>query len=422
MNLSRFRSVTLALVCLALAACDVVQVPTPAPTQATPNTTATAGATEQPTGAPGPTDTGLPTPSPAASPTSEPTSTPSPSPTPIPTPTPTPAAGWSAPQLVDPAFALYVSAVTDDQGHTHIAASDLTSVYYLTDASGSWTRTQVSQAPVGGADVEPVIAIAPDGSLAVAFTRWAVWPGASGALGEIEGIYFSHNGDGGWSDPSQLPGFGQHPVLAFWNDSWNVISDQRDGLFWYRKDGLDWPGRNIGDRGSSDAQFAVDGDGVAHVVFFTSKNLVHVSRDGKLTDDPVPGTTDAHKPRLAVGSAGQVELVYAGGVGQILQQVLEGDQWTDPQQLLVDGADSFAIDASDVMHFLYTRGAGGADITYASIAGGSTNTVQVASVPPVPGSSAPTPVMVVDGLGRPHVVFSRAGDGAGIYLSLGPAL
>src|SRR6478735_323206 len=72
MNLSRFRSVTLALFCLALAACDVVQIPTPPPTQATPNTTATAGTTDQPTDTPVPTDTGEPTPTPSASPTPEP--------------------------------------------------------------------------------------------------------------------------------------------------------------------------------------------------------------------------------------------------------------------------------------------------------------------------------------------------------------
>jgi hypothetical protein len=418
MNLSRFRSVTLALVCLAVAACDVVQIPTPAPTQATPNTTATAGTTDQPTDTPTPTDTAPPTPTPSPTATPEPTPTPSPSPTPLPTPTPTPAVGWSTPQLVDPNYAFQISALTDDQGHTHIAASDLNSVYYLTDTSGSWTRTPVSQAAEGGADIEPAIAIAPDGSLAIAFTRWSVWPGANATLGEIEGIYFVHSGDSGWSEPGQVPGFGQHPVLEFWNDTWNVIADQLNGLYWYRKNGFDWPSRNIGDRGSSDAQFAVDGDGMAHVVYVTSKNFNHVTRDGKITDDPIPGTAGDHKPRLAVDSAGHVELVYTGGVGQILRRVFNGQNWSDPAQLLVDGADSFDLDGSDNMHFLYGRGDRGADITYASIAGSTVNSVLVVSAP----SSAGSRVMVVDQLGRPHVVFSQAEDPAGIYLSLGPSL
>ena len=421
MNLSRFRSVTLALVCLALAACDVVQIPTPRPTQATPNTTATAVTTDQPTGTPTPTDTSQPTPTPSPTPTPTPTPTPSASPTPIPTPTPTSAAGWIAPQLVDPKFAAYVSALTDAQGHTHIAASDLTSIYYLTDASGAWTRTQLSQAPAGGADIEPVIASTPDGGLAVAFTRWNVWPDADAKLGEIEGIYFVHNGEAGWSDPSQLPGFGQHPVLGHWKDSWNIISEQVDGLFWYRKDGLEWPDRNIGDRGSSDAQFAVDGEGVAHVVYVTGKNLVHVTRNGKLADDPITGTSGGHRPRLALDAAGQIELVYAGGVEQVLLRTLEGDQWSDPQQLLVERADSFDIDASNAMHFLYME-SGGAAITYASIAGGALNTVQIASIPPLPGGSRGSNVMTVDALGQPHVVFSMSGDGQGVYLSVGPSL
>ena len=253
-----------------------------------------------------------------------------------------------------------MSVVTDAAGHTHIAASDRSSVYYLTDASGSWTRTQFSQAPAGGADLEPVIAISPDGGLAVAFTRWSVVP-PNATLGEIEGIYFTRNGDGGWSEPSQVPGFGQHPVVGFWNESWNVIGEQRDGMFWYRKDSLAWPGRKIGDPGSTDAQFAVDGAGVAHVVYLTSKGLVQVTRNGKLADEPVPGTPSAQSPRVAVDTGGNVELVYAGGVGQILHRVFQGDAWTDPQQLTVDGADSFAIDGSDNMHFLYQRRADGRD-------------------------------------------------------------
>jgi hypothetical protein len=219
-----------------------------------------------------------------------------------------------------------------------------------------------------------------------------------------------------------LPGFGQHPVLAFWNDSWNVISDQRDGLFWYRKDGLDWPGRDIGDRGSADAQFAVDGSGVAHVVYVTSKGLVHVSRDGKLSDDPIDGTAGAHKPLLAVDSGGQPELVYTDPSGQVWTRRFDGELWAEAQHAGVDGADSFAIDASDNAHYLYVREGGTADIVYQSRQAGVANTVLVASVQPLPdGSTAPLE-MAVDSLGRPHVVFVQSGDASGVYLSLGPAL
>jgi len=407
---------------LLLSACDVLQIPTPPATQATPNTTATAGPTNQPTDGPTPTDTPSPTPPLTPTPTPEPTPSPTPSPTPVPTPTPTPAAGWSAPQLVDPGFAFYVSAVTDAAGHTHIAASDLNSIYYLTDSSGAWSRTTLSQAPDGGGDLEPVIAIGPDGGLAVAFTRWSVLGPPNNALGEIEGVYFTRLGEIGWSPPNQVPGFGQHPVLGFWSDTWNVIAEQRDGLFWYRRDGLVWPGRKIGDRGSTDAQLAVDGAGVAQVVYATSKNLVHVTRDGRVNDAPIAASGGGHRPRLAVDSAGQIELVYVGGVGQILHRVLEGEDWSGARQLGVDGADSFDLDASDNMHFLYERRGETIEIVYSSIAGDAVNTVRVAVIPQLPGSFAGGPAMVVDDLGRPHVVFSRVGDGAGIYLSVGPAV
>ena len=52
----------------------------------------------------------------------------------------------------------------------------------------------------------------------------------------------------------------------------------------------------------------------------------------------------------------------------------------------------------------------------------SVNSVNVASVTVLPGGLAGGPAMAVDALGRPHVVFSTPGDGAGVYLSLGPAL
>ncbi len=190
-----------------------------------------------------------------------------------------------------------------------------------------------------------------------------------------------------------------------------MIGEQRDGMFWYRKDSLAWPGRKIGDPGSTDAQFAVDGAGVAHVVYLTSKGLVQVTRNGKLADEPVPGTPSAQSPRVAVDTGGNVELVYAGGVGQILHRVFQGDAWSDPQQLTVDGADSFAIDGSDNMHFLYQRRATG-EIVYSSIANGLVNSVNVASVTVLPGGLAGGPAMAVDALGRPHVVFSTPGDGS----------
>jgi hypothetical protein len=59
---------------------------------------------------------------------------------------------------------------------------------------------------------------------------------------------------------------------------------------------------------------------------------------------------------------------------------------------------------------------------YSSLAGESVNTVRVAVIPQLPGAFAGGPAMVVDDFGRPHVVFSRVGDGAGIYMSVGPAV
>jgi hypothetical protein len=421
----RHISAALAIAGMLLSACDLFQIPTPAPTQATPDSTSTVAPTDQPGATPTPAETlaATPPPTPTASPTPSPTPSPSPTPTPLPTPTPTAAAGWSTPALADPVYAEYVSALVDAAGHTHIVASDLHSVYYVTDAGGSWVRTQVAQAPAGGADIEPVIASSPDGGLAVAFTRWSVFPGFAGnTLGEIEGVYFTRLGESGWSEPSQVPGFGQHPVLAFWSDSWNVLAEQRDGLFWYRKDGFDWPGRQIGDRGAQDAQLAVDGEGVAHVVFVTSKNLVHVTRNGKLADAAIPASGGAGNPHLATNAAGQVELVYVGGVGQVLHRTFDGQDWSNAEQLDVNGVDAFAIDASGNQHFVHLTKAEAADVVYQSIAAGSVNTVHIAPVQALPGGLQGLPAMAVDALGRPHVVFSTAGIGAGVYVSVGPAL
>jgi hypothetical protein len=318
--------------------------------------------------------------------------------------------------------------VVDPEGHTHIAASDYTSVYYLTDASGSWARTPLSQAPAGGADIEPVIAIAPDGTLAVAFTRWSIWSGCADcpSLGEIEGVYFASDAGDSWSEPRQVPGFGQHPALAAWNDSWSVIQAQHDGLFWMRKDGVEWPGRKIGDEDASDAQIKVDADGVAHVLFDTPDNLVHVTRNGKIEDAPVPGTSGAEQPRLALDGTGAIELVYTGGVGQVLRRALEGAEWSDAQQLDVGGTDSFDVDAADNLHFTYLRrdgATGAADVVYSSIEAGRSNTVELGAITFASEQPAGAVTMDVDDQGRPHVVYATDTVGAaGTFITVGPAL
>jgi hypothetical protein len=411
----RPRTIAAVLLLLTLTACDALQVPTPAPTPVATPTGSSASA--PPTATPGPTATPVPT----TPPTPSPTPTASPSPTPTPSPTLPPATDWTAPLLIDAAYAPYVSLAVDAQGHTHVAASDLNSVYYLTDSSGAWSRTLVATPPAGGADIEPVIALAPDGSLAIAFTRWSVWPDASATLGEIEGIYFVRQTEQGWSDPSQLPGFGQQPALVFWNGSWNIIARQFDGLFWYRRDGADWPGRNIGDRGSGGAQMVVDGQGVAHVVYAGANGLIEVTRDGTLTDQPVPGTDGGQHPLLAVDGAGNVHLLYSDGVGQVLERALEGGAWSAPEQLDVGGADAFGIDAAGNLQLVYLRRTASPQLVYSTVAAGSTATAELASVATLP-RPAGAPALVLDGAGQPHVVYSTLGDGLGTYVRVGPAL
>lgn len=404
-----------------LAGCELFNMPTPTPAP-TPSPEPSSTADFATPSALPPTDS----PPPTATPT--PTDTPSPTPTatPVPTPTPTPAVGWSDPQLVDAGVAAHVSVVADGLGHRHVAASDIDSIYYLTDATGAWTRIVLAQPPAGGADVEPVIAIAPDGTLAVAFTRWIVSPfcATCPALGELEGIYFVTNATGSWSEPRLVPGFGQHAAMAFWNDSWSIIAKAHDGLFWSRKDGVEWPSRMIGDEDASPGEIAVDTDGVAHVVFATAKHLVHVTRNGKVADEAVPGTNGAKRPLLATDPDGTIHLVYTGGVEQILHRKLAAEEWSDPEQLDLGGADAFGVDAGGNLHTAYLTGQiGKVDVVYGSIvASRPTDAVDLATIT-IAGDRPSTPMaMTVDDQGRPHIVYSTSGADVGTYEVVGPAL
>ena len=57
---------------------------------------------------------------------------------------PTAAAGWSPPVVVSDGNYSQSSMVVDPHGNAHIAARGDTGIWYLTDKSGSWTRTRLT--------------------------------------------------------------------------------------------------------------------------------------------------------------------------------------------------------------------------------------------------------------------------------------
>ena len=198
------RRTMVVMLALALAGCQqavssFTPVPSATPRPPTPLATATPSPLPSvlPTQLP---ETLPPSPTPTQKPT--PSATQSPLATVAPSGTPAPTA-WSKPlKLADGSFFSLAYAI-DGSGVSHIAAQEPgDGTYYLTNASGTWTSTKVTDAPPDGADVEAVIAL--DGSTVYIFyahyTQWSECFDCELPV-TLDGYYYVTNASGMWSAP-----------------------------------------------------------------------------------------------------------------------------------------------------------------------------------------------------------------------------
>jgi hypothetical protein len=199
------RGTAAALVIISLVAC-AAPGSTPSPSLS-PTAEPTATAAVGPSASPSPSH------GPSAGPSQQPPVTPQPTPssaTPSPRPGSTPGVdGWIGPELVSTRPYSDLSLVVDDGGVAHAATVLNDAVFYVTNETGSWTRERLSRP--AGFDWDPSIALDDDGSLHVAFTRWPPEdpsycpPDIADCFGPgPEGVYYSTNSSGSWSEPVPL--------------------------------------------------------------------------------------------------------------------------------------------------------------------------------------------------------------------------
>ncbi len=121
--------------------------------------------------------------------------------------------GWTGPTRVFDGPYREVSMDVDTNGKVHAAARGSTGLWYLTNRSGSWTRSRLTTNPLDGRDVHPTLSIDLDGSVHVAFARYTCLDCAPREDAEL--LYLTNRGRAGGSfpeDPTFLA-IGEEPSL-----------------------------------------------------------------------------------------------------------------------------------------------------------------------------------------------------------------
>lgn len=421
------RAPAAALAVLVLAACS-----------ATPTTTPTA----QPTTSPVPTmssgTTWAPTPTLAPTPTVEPTAPPTAEPTAAPTvgPTSTPATSWTGPELVIPGAFDDTAILVDASGAAHVAAAgsvvDNKGIWYLTNASGTWTSERVSTAPpVEGFegleyDGEPSIAMDSDGSTWIAFTRWAC---DECAPNPSDGIFLVTNAGDTWSEPVQMAGnqTSQPSLVARDGATYlayaeGMVPGLRSFPVWYRTDSsLVRVARN-----GSNPQLWLDSNGSPRILFAAAGIRRAIEDTGTFYLESLPGSNGGMSPRYAfdpVTSSPAAAWSAWSSDQQHINVMYSGSQfgiWPDPTIAIPDG-DVIGLGIyNGVVHLIAVKADpedwGG--LLYATNAGGDF------AVSTLHGSGGMNSALAVDSTGRPHIVFTVEDPAGkrGIWYGMGPTV
>jgi hypothetical protein len=374
------------------------------------------------------------TPSPTASASASPSPSATPAQTPEPTATPPPASdggAWVGPERIATRDYGELSLVVDEAGIAHAAAVLHPGIYYLTNASGSWTREPVSDSAdlleTGLYVTDPQIALDSDGSLWIAFAL--AWDG----LGPPGGtVHYVTNRSGSWSESTVLAADGAHsPSLAV-RDGRVHLAYLKGGLHYLTGTDGSWTETRVAESGAQPL-LRLGADGSPRIVFGDRSGTLGDEQIWYATADPatgafsleaVPGTlpgASVYEPSaMAVDSAGDVHLVYSDsavaddvqiGIDDSYHVVRRADGWSAPQLTIPDAWSRWiAVDRSGAAHVVgkgWTTNA----VWYATDRHGSFEAKRLepeASDPWIRGAA-----LAVDALGRPHILFSlRVGHGS----------
>jgi hypothetical protein len=346
--------------------------------------------------------------------------------------------GWIGPLRVSTRDYEGLSLVVDTRGVAHAAAELNDGIFYLTNASGSWTRERLSTPPAGGSDREPSLAYDPDeGYLAVAFTRYSRY--RCEELGcfpsDSIGIHVATNYGKGWNAPFQvttgndyLPalvtGVGQlHLAYERSTPSTTVVRHATDsGL------GPEWFDARVAEGGGPG--LAVGSDGRPRVVFSDEEIFYALggSTDGVPWDvQPVAGLQGW--PELLLDSADRPHVIYTSwdDPWSIMHTSLGSGGWSTPDLVVSDEiAGDVAIDDEDGLHLVYdVIDAAEPDLGlyYATNRSGTWATRQVDnSTRAVADGPVAASAIALDAAGRVHILFMVPYDEGriGLYYAVGP--
>ena len=426
----RWSGTLAALLLLAVACAAPADQSTPGPTEASPSAPTTAGATA----APPTTPTAAPqTAGPTADPSVEPTS----GSTSAPTRTAPPLDVWVGPERVGTRSYDALSLIIDGDGLAHAAAELNDGIFYLTNASGSWTRERLTTPPEGGSDREPSIALDPvDGYLAIAFTRYGRYDcfelGCFPA--DSMGIYVIHNLPGEWSElieavsgsavrPDLRIGGGEHLAyeLIGTDDSW--VHHATAG-----QPGPTWIDTRLGVGSSPSLQLGSDGLPRIAYVDDGVQYATTVSPDGPFSIEQVPGIDGS--PDLLLDSADVPHLVYSSfdDPTAILHSERAGESWTAPDLIVADRfASQSAIDGNGTFHVIYDAYDSADEdddgLWYATNRQGSYALHQIdRSIRAFVDGPGAASALAVDRFNRPHFLYVviYPDDRVGLYYAIGP--
>jgi hypothetical protein len=370
--------------------------------------------------------------------------------TPTARPSPTPGAdGWIGPELVSTRPYSDISLVVDDGGVAHVATVLNDAIFYVTNETGSWTRERLSRP--SGADWDPSIALDDDGSLHVAFTRWPPEdpsycpPDVADCFGPgPEGVYYSTNSSGSWSEPVPLGRRGGNsPSLVVragrvhlaYLGRWVYGELSGPGPVRYLTNGTGaWSDERVGMSYGSPV-LRLDSDGVARLAYWDvdedDEEEVYEPRlwygvaetpSGSFRLEQLRGVPDA-------GWLGSLWLDTDGtGAPHLVAEVwsedgdashywsLQDGRWSSPQALLPgDSLRQMKVDGNGAMHLL---AADECCLHYLTNRSGAFDRHDLSS------RSGWAKDVALDAEGRPHVLFvvsDEDGRSPELWYAIGPA-